>query len=190
MTINIWYAVVAAFVSLFTGFRIGRSMKWMAEETEERIKENKDIIRNSAAPGEWMIASPVSGLMTTFYENGKCGVAIQAEQECIYAPASGKIAKLYPMGNSMLISTDFGVDVLVSVGRGADEMCSMFYRPRVVQNEVIVKGRLLLEFDRESLEKESVDTTVHVTVEQLQGDKVPVVAPTERVNVGEALIWV
>ena len=207
MMVEVWVTVAIALITLFVGFWIGRSVKWMAEETEARIREveEKNMQKGGSFAGkgvgfrknstgfvgaEWIIVSPVAGKVLPFFENNRCGVSIEPENECLYAPTAGRVKKLFPMGNSMLIVADSGPEIRLSVGRGVDELFNGYYRPRVVQSEIIPKGKLLLEFDREALEKEGVAVMVDVSVEQVWNDKSVMVTQGERVRAGEALLWV
>lgn len=202
MTINVWIAVVIAIVALMAGFWIGRSVKWMAEETEEQVRaqegEEQKVDERSVnavrrgdkrIPLGWLVSSPVSGNIRPFYEGNRCGVLIQPKEEMIYAPVSGRISRLFPMGCAMTIATDFGTEILVKIGNGADELCSAYFRSRVVQNEIIGKGKLLLEFDRAGLESQGVDVTVTVSVETTLEEKNIVVTQKDYVKAGEDLMW-
>lgn len=197
MTVSVWITGVIALISLLAGLWIGRSMKSMAEETEERVKEQEEETRERKGlkknekriPLGWIVSSPVSGTLRPFYEGSRLGAVIVPLEEAIYAPVSGRVLKVYPMGKAMLIATDFGKELMIKVGNGGDDLCSMYYRSRVVQNEVISKGKLLLEFDRKGLESQGVEVVVTVTLESLMEEKNIVVTGAEQIKTGEELIW-
>ena len=196
MTVSIWVTFVIAVIALMAGLWIGCSIRWMAEETEEQVKAGEEgQSGNPLKKNEkrillgWMVASPVAGLVRPFYEGNRCGVLIQPEEDAVYAPVSGRIIKLFPMGRAMLIATDFEKEILLKVGNGGDEMCSMYYRSRVVQNEIITKGKLLLEFDRRGLENQGVDMTVTVSLENSMEESNVAITSKEFVKTGEDLIW-
>ncbi len=201
MTISLWFLAVIVIVSLLAGFWIGRSVKWMMVETESRITDSEEEendenmnrhIRNGAKriPLGWAIGSPVAGEVRSFCEGTGKGALIRPEQGLLYAPTSGKIIRLYPMGNEMLFRTDFGIELLLKVGEARDEMFSVYYRSRVVQNEIVGKGKLLLEFDMEGLQKEGVDTVVSVMVETSGEYREITLTPKEQIKTGEELLWV
>lgn len=202
MTVSVWVTFVIAVIALMAGFWIGRSIRWMAEETEERAgvgdeedEERENMEKIAPKRGEkrillgWMIASPVSGQVRPFFEGNRCGALIQPMEGMLYAPVSGRITRLYPMGRAMEIETDFGGAVLIKAGIGGDELCSDYYRSRVVQNEIINKGKLLLEFDMAGLEAQGVDVTVTVSMETTLEEKNIMVTQKDCVKVGEELIW-
>lgn len=146
--------------------------------------------REKKIPLGWAIGSPVSGRVSAFYEGSRRGALLVPDQGRIFAPASGKIIRLYPMGNRMLLRTDSGVELLIQVGGEADELCSMYFRPRVVQNEIVCKGKLLLEYDRERLAAEGVDTGVSISVEEAGNLRDITITEVECVKAGEELLWV
>lgn len=215
ITINFLILLAIVILSLIGGFWIGRSVRWMMIETEERInderepeiggeQEEKDSresdtgerqnrkIKNGVKriPLGWSIGSPVGGTVRNINDSTGRGALIQPEQGKLYAPASGKIIRLYPMGNAMLLRTDFGVELLLRVGEMRDELHSMYYRSCVIQNEIVSKGKLLLEFDLERLCGEGVNTAVSVTVDAAAPCQDITLTRKELVKAGEELLWV
>lgn len=217
MNITISFLMLAAIVtlSLMGGFWLGRSVRWMAIETEGRINEERETesgagqaekegrmfdagtwqnrkLKNDVKriPLGWSVGSPVGGTVRNISDSNGRGALIHPEQGKLYAPASGKIVRLYPMGNAMLLRTDFGVELLLRVGEMRDELHSMYYRSCVIQNEIVPKGKLLLEFDLEGLCGEGVDTSVSVTVNAAEPCQDITLTGKELVKAGEELLWV
>lgn len=213
ITISIYVLCVIVILSLMGGFWIGRSVKWMMIDTENRIaeescdteqeqgalssaddmeeKQNRRI-RNGAKriPLGWAIGSPVGGTVRSVSDGTKRGALIRPEQGILYAPVSGKITRLFPMGNMMLLRAEFGVELLLRVGESGDEMHSEYYRSHVVPNEIITKGKVLLEFDIEKMQEEGVDTAVAVMVEAAENYRDITVTQKEQVRTGEEILWV
>ena len=181
MQIDIWIVGVIALLALFSGFGIGRSVKWMAEETEKRVQ-------NVEAPDKkWIVASPVAGAVSVIQEEYKSIAVIKPEQGVIFSPISGRIKKLYPMGSAMLIVAETGSEVLVRVGAEPDEYYSSCFRSRVVPNEIVTKGKLLLEYDKENLERQGIDVSVYVSVEAVDVNTEIAITHKTYVKVGEEL---
>ena len=151
------YAVVATGVlGLLIGFWLGRSIRWNMEETEEeavnrqeerRITGNRQLVMEGTA-----IGSPVNGeirkisqdtLQDTTEEasddNTKCITILPADGR-VYAPTSGKVLKLYPMGNRIRFRTDSGVELLLNICKDKEELHSTYYRCNVLPNEIVSKG--------------------------------------------------
>lgn len=121
----------------------------------------------------WTIGSPVLGQVIAGNDVGQAMVVLVPDENKLYAPAGGKVKRLYPLGNAILFVTEFGAVLHIQVGEGEDELLGGFFRPRVIENEVVNKGKLLLEFDREGLIKE--------------GEKVEVVIRVENYNLGSCV---
>ena len=132
----------------------------------------------------WSVGSPVSGYVAEQSDGEQPTVVVDPDSGQVFAPAGGKITRLFPLGNAFRLVTEFGTQLYVQVGDVGDELLGRYYRPRVVQNEIVGKGKLLLEFDREGLAAEGVSCDVRVCVEGFQyGHSVKDTA-AERVRIG------
>lgn len=205
VTINILGIGGMIVLTFLAGYFIGR-MEWGTtlsdgeEETSEdgTTTEEKVHIAGRSRPGDnrrrvpgRSIASPVEGRVAVYAEGGRKGVLIEPNQGLIYAPVAGKITRLYPMGNAFLLRANGQQDsteLLVRVGREEpDELCSMYFRTHIMQNEIVNKGKLLLEFDREDLQAsgEAVEVLVCPTAGMSDGELA--VTRKEYVKVGEEI---
>lgn len=188
--------------ALVTGFMVGRiSMYGMWESEEEQ--ENRDpegdgrlrIWRRRGHYPEadrviWSVGSPVSGEIVAQEEGEHPTVIIYPDTDRLYAPVSGKISRLFPMGNSFCFTTEFGTELYIQAGAVDDDMLTRYYRPRIIRNEVVEKGKLLLEFDRKGLEAEGASVEVSVCVDStFYGGEVRIAAG-EHVKVGEELLQI
>lgn len=193
--INIWVLCGIIVLAVVVGYFIGRRERISAEREEESLAENAEAASEDGRKrGHRMgqgkvIVSPVDGKVHFFREGSRNGAVIEPEQGRIYAPMSGKIVKLYPMGNAFLLQGNDGCGILIRVGRQSpDELCSMYFRARIVQNEIVNKGKLLLEFDREKLKAAGEDINVTVGVEGNLAEEEIWVTEKESVKVGEELL--
>lgn len=139
---------------------------------------------------KWSLGSPVTGWVTSRRDDDHPTVVIQPEEDRLYAPAGGKIIKLFPMGNAFLFRTDFGTELYMQVGNVGDDLLGRYFRPRVVQNEIVGKGKLLLEFDSQMLVTEGISPAVTVSVENHSYSTHVHVTAEEQVRVGEEILLV
>ncbi|MCM1569248.1 MAG: PTS glucose transporter subunit IIA [Roseburia sp.] len=190
--IPMWTAVTTMLVAAYTGFWLGRSSTVMVtEQGEEPERENKKRGKSVVKPPRGReVASPAAGSVGSFYEGMLQGAVIQSTQGKLYAPASGKIIKVYPMGCAFLLRTDYGVELLLQAGKPEDELLGEYYRPRVVCNEIVSKGKLLLEYDRDALLTKGVDTSIYVSVNAPAMNNQVTLTQADTVRVGEQLLWV
>lgn len=198
---DMFVLAAVAVLAAMAGFWAGRSLQWqlaegmMDGEDEEGTGSGggiegrgKNGVQRKISLGQ-VIASPVAGIMTGSMEDGRPVISINPEQGRVYAPAAGRITRLYPMGSAMKLRTEFGAELLIQVGSRVDEMQSDLYRCRVMEREVVRKGKLLLEYDVDGLRAEGAGPEVTMRVENGESDSVAM-AGNARVNAGDEVMWV
>ena len=138
----------------------------------------------------WSVGSPVSGQMTVLQEGQSAAVEILPAEDKLFAPAAGKITKLYPLGNVFQLRTEFGAELYIQAGKAQDELLGRYFRPRILQNEIVSKGKLLLEFDRQNLEAEGASTEITVRVDSCFYGSDVIAAAEGQVKAGEDILWI
>ncbi len=153
-----------------------------------RLQRRKNTGEKRISLG-WCVGSPVAGKVSAYHEGEKRGVKILPEAEMLYAPAAGKVIGLLPTGNGLRLRTDNGLELSLQVGERTEELEGRYYRPRIMLNEVVPKGKPLIEFDLQGIRGAGYDTFVTMSVE---GEKEDAVTICERswVKAGENLMWV
>ena len=164
MMLGVMWMMTAAVV----GFMLGRVSMYgqaLAPEEQEGMEEEEQTAAKEGGVfrwrrkghqeeerTHWSVGSPVSGFAEVLRDGERPVVVIEPDCDGVYAPAGGKITRLFPMGNAFRLVTEFGAELYVQVGDGGDELMGAYYRPRIMQNEIVGKGKLLIEFDRRGLE--------------------------------------
>ncbi|MCI9338160.1 MAG: PTS glucose transporter subunit IIA [Lachnospiraceae bacterium] len=196
-------SVMWLMTAVVVGFMLGRvsmygqigSEEDPEDTKEQQTKEGKGFLHRGKAHQEeeresWSVGSPVSGFVAAGQDGERPAVVIEPDCDCVYAPAGGKVTRLYPMGNAFRMTTDYGAELYVQVGDGSDELMGSCYRPRIMQNEIVGKGKLLIEFDRQGLEAAGSSCQVSVCVEGCRyGGSVKETAG-EQVKIGEEIFRV
>jgi len=200
-----WLALMWVMTAAVVGFALGRvSMYGQAPEgSEEMDWEGMPAAAGSRGAGHrtrghrvsdegnvWSVGSPVSGQVTAQRDGEHPTVVIYPDCDKLYAPAGGKITRLFPMGNAFLFATEFGAELYIQAGDAGDELLVRHFRPRVIQNEVVGKGKLLLEFDRQGLEADGASAEVSVCVERAPYGGEIRMGAEERVKAGEEILTV
>lgn len=162
----------------------------VARNTVRHQSRRRSAANEKRIPLGWAVGSPAEGAVLPFNEGNRKGAMVRSTQGCLYAPASGKIIKLYPSGNQMMLRTDFGIELLIRVGGKINEITGEYFRPRVLQNEIVNKGKLLLEYDREGLMEEGEDTDISISVEEAADFRDITVTEKSQVKMGEEILWV
>lgn len=200
--IPIWYGICLALGAAYFGFWYGRSRNWglllegSGEENTERNEVKKAQKRETARtilPHVRYLASPTGGAVEELSEELAAGVThgvkIQTTESKLYSPSSGRVLWIAPRGNAFLILTDWGDEVEVRACNSEDDLLDRYFRPRVVRGEIIRRGKLLLEYDRERLSRECDDMDVYLTAKGEENGKLEFARESE-VKAGDALYWV
>lgn len=202
MMLGVMWMMTAAVV----GFMLGRVSMYgqaLAPEEQEVMEEEEQTAAKEGGVfrwrrkghqeeerAHWSVGSPVSGFAEVLRDGERPVVVIEPDCDGVYAPAGGKITRLFPMGNAFRLVTEFGAELYVQVGDGGDELMGAYYRPRIMQNEIVGKGKLLIEFDRRGLEMAGASCLVSVCVEGCRyGGNVKETAG-EQVRIGEEIFQV
>lgn len=203
-----------AVLAAMAGFWAGRSVQWQLAEAEGAYTEEPETVdsveqgplksRASGMMSNLMerrkpvkvltpgreVVSPATGQMSIFEEDDVRKVRILPDYGKVYAPASGRIMHLYPMGSAMLLRTEFGADIMIQIGSNVDEMCSGFYRCRVMEHEIVRKGALLLEYDPAAVSLAGANPEMILTIENEKDlDKVTITG-SSRIKSGEPLLYI
>ena len=167
----------------------GETREWQKARVQRRYR-GRSRREQQTKPAGHPIASPVAGQVDVLEGQGRRGVLLTPEDNRVYAPASGKIIRLYPRGNEFLLRTDSGVVLRLQAGERDAEMTRDYFRPRIMQNEFVGKGKLLLEYDREALARDGYDTHVSMTVEEEERSYDLSVTGSMWVKNGQDCLWV
>lgn len=176
----LWYSFCLGVSGAFFGYWYGRSRHWIKERAGEDVQ-----------PGTWekCIISPAGGTIECFEQEGNAGVRISTVENKLFSPVSGRVARIAPRGNELLIQTDWGGMVSLRVCNVENDLMDRYFRPRVVRGEIVRKGKLLLEYDREELAEKCVDTAVYLSALNVEEDTLEVTG-REWVGRGESLVWI
>ena len=190
ITIHFIILTACLAASVCFGFFAGRL--WMPGDGGEPEEEETAAGREKRAVKDgrgWPVGSPVSGHASVRQEGPEAEIVIYPAEDRMYAPVGGKITKLYPMGSAFRFRTEFGAELYMQVGDAKDDMLGRFYRPRVLQNEIVGKGKLLLEFDRQGLEAEGVSPEISIRVDHYVYGSEVIATAEGQVRAGEEIIW-
>lgn len=197
--IPLWYGLLLGAATAYLGFWYGRSRNWklmVREEGEANdvLNKGKGTDRGDATPKRLhpcvrYLASPTGGTVEALTEEEGFGVRIRTTDSKLYSPSSGRVISVAPRGNAFLILTDWGGEVEVRACNSEDDLLDRFFRPRVIRGEIIRRGKLLLEYDRERISRECEDTAVYL-LPKAESEQEVERADVSQVKAGEALFWV
>lgn len=116
-----------------------------------------------------------------------CGV-IPADGK-LYAPASGEITSLVDTHHAFGIAVGPDTELLIHIGIDTVKLDGKYFKPHIKTGDRVSRGDLLIEFDRDAIQKAGFDTTTMVVVVGTEEDDLEI-SSNENVNRGDALITV
>ena len=116
------------------------------------------------------------------------GAAVIPDGTWVVSPCMGTIDTVFETGHAVTMNTDGGAQVLIHVGLDTVKLGGRYFSVRCAAGERVRRGQLLIEFDREALEKAGYDTTV-VMVALDSKDSVDAVSG-KYVTEGDTIIWI
>ncbi len=148
--------------------------KFEDEQSDDEIKDkNKEERKEQSSVEQEIICSPLKGKIMALSEVkdevfskgvlGK-GIAIEPSEGKVVSPVDGVITTFFPTGHAIGITTDKGVEILIHVGMDTVQLEGKYFTPKVDQGAKIKKGDIILEFDKEAIEKEGYLITTPVIV--------------------------
>lgn len=120
-----------------------------------------------------VLLSPIAGKVIPLSEvNDKTfaagllgrGVAIEPTGNKVVAPSDSKIEAIFPTGHALALHTQEGMDVLIHIGLDTVKLDGRYFDVKASVGQVVKKGDVLIEFDREAIEREGFDVTVPILI--------------------------
>lgn len=156
----------AAFViSLVLGTVLGiddSSKVFGKKNKKDNVIEDKNTIY-SPLTGKVISLSDVNDQAFASGSMGE-GCAIIPEIGQVLAPFNGTVVALFPTKHAIGLKSDEGVEVLIHVGLDTVNDQGKDFTSKVKMGDTIVKGQILIEFNKDALIKKGYDLTTPVII--------------------------
>ncbi|WP_121614182.1 glucose PTS transporter subunit IIA [Mesobacillus foraminis] len=172
---NIVNAAIVAVIALVASFIIAWVLGFEDVGSQANASETCELATDHQ---ENSIASPMNGKFVPL-ENVKDatfakkllgdGAAIFPSEGKVYSPVDGTIQVMFKTGHAVGLLSDAGDEILIHVGMDTVTLEGKGFTPKVKDGDEVVKGQLLLDFDKEFLVKEGFDITTPIVVTNLGG---------------------
>ena len=163
------------------------------EKQDKKIEEGQPILNM----GVNVIKSPISGKVIELekvddpvFSSGAMGkgIAIEPMDNKVYAPFNGTIEFIAETKHAIGLLSDDGVEVLIHVGMDTVKMQGRGFNVKTSVNSKIKAGDLLLEFDRNAIEKEGYSLITPVVITNADNYEDNVLCINEEVKNGREII--
>lgn len=163
------------------------------EKQDKKIEEGQPILNM----GVNAIKSPISGKVIELekvddpvFSSGAMGkgIAIEPMDNKVYAPFNGTIEFIAETKHAIGLLSEDGVEVLIHVGMDTVKMQGRGFNVKTSVNSKIKAGELLLEFDRNAIEKEGYSLITPVVITNADNYEDNVLCINEEVKNGREII--
>ena len=190
--------LLGAAISFFGAIALVQIVGIGAKETNEekqdkKIEEGQPILNM----GVNAIKSPISGKVIELekvndpvFSSGAMGkgIAIEPMDNKVYAPFNGTIEFIAETKHAIGLLSEDGVEVLIHVGMDTVKMQGRGFNVKTSVNSKIKAGDLLLEFDRNAIEKEGYSLITPVVITNADNYEDNVLCINEEVKNGREII--
>lgn len=123
------------------------------------------------------INSPISGKIIPLKEvkdevfsSGSMGqgIAIKPSTGEVVAPASGKVAMVFPTGHAIGLVTETGAEILIHIGMDTVELDGKGFESLVKKDQQITAGQPLIKFDLATIESANLSTITPIIITNSQ----------------------
>ena len=163
------------------------------EKQDKKIEEGQPILNM----GVNVIKSPISGKVIELekvddpvFSSGAMGkgIAIEPMDNKVYAPFNGTIEFIAETKHAIGLLSEDGVEVLIHVGMDTVKMQGRGFNVKTSVNSKIKAGDLLLEFDRNAIEKEGYSLITPVVITNADNYEDKALCINEEVKNGKSII--
>ena len=142
-----------------------------SEEAKEEIIENE--VAATVLDGRKEIKNPISGKVLPLskvedavFSSGAMGngIAIDPSDNKVYAPFDGSVEFIADTKHAVGLKSDDGVELLIHVGMDTVKMNGKGFDVKTKVNQRVKEGDLLLEFDRNEIQKEGYSLITPVVI--------------------------
>ena len=163
------------------------------EDKAAKIKEGQPVLNI----GVKEVKCPISGKVIELekvndpvFSSGAMGkgVAIEPTDNKVYAPFNGTIEFIADTKHAIGLLSDDGVEVLIHVGMDTVKMEGRGFNVKTAVNSKVKEGDLLLEFDRNIIEKEGYSLITPVVITNADNYEDKTLCINEEVKNGKSII--
>lgn len=99
------------------------------------------------------------------------GVAVIPSEGKVYAPSDGSILSVFDTKHAVCLASDRGTSIIIHIGIDTVNLNGKYFTAHVANGDKVKRGQLLIEFDKEKIEKEGYDTVIPMVFADLPQDK-------------------
>lgn len=99
------------------------------------------------------------------------GVAVLPETGKVYAPADGTVLSVFDTKHAVCFASRYGTEILIHIGVDTVNLQGKYFTAHVKDGDAVKQGQLLIEFDKEKIEKAGYATAIPMIFTDLPDGK-------------------
>lgn len=99
------------------------------------------------------------------------GTAVLPEEGKVYAPADGTVLSVFDTKHALCFVSSYGTEILIHIGVDTVNLKGKYFTAHVKDGDSVKQGQLLIEFDREQIQKAGYDTVIPMIFTDLPDDR-------------------
>lgn len=165
-TSGVLSASIAIVISMVVSF-VAAFVLYKDDKMEEKIEDK------SLPMGKEVLSSPLDGQVISLNQvkddafsteiMGK-GIAIRPTNGKVFSPCNGTILTVFPTKHAIGIVSENGAEILIHIGMDTVKLDGKYLTVLVEKGQKIKKGDLLVEFDKDAIEKSGYSTETPIII--------------------------
>lgn len=147
-------------------------------DTKAIVEEKEEVVLYAPLKGEVLPVEKAADPAFASKAMGD-GVAINPEDDVVYAPADGTVSLVFPTKHAMGITLSTGAELLIHVGLDTVQMEGEGFETYVKAGDQVKKGDKLISFDRELIAQKGFKDQTMLLVAETNGQDVEVMPAKE-----------
>lgn len=99
------------------------------------------------------------------------GGAVIPEEGKVYAPADGTVLSVFDTKHAVCFASKYGTEILIHIGVDTVNLQGKYFTAHVKDGDAVKKGQLMIEFDKEQIQKAGYDTVIPMIFTDLPDDR-------------------
>lgn len=202
---NLVYGIIMIAVTFVSSFIITYVIGFedIKEQEAEELEESKLEVQKEVKPlvEKIEVFAPIKGEVVAL-ENVPdkvfadkslgAGIAVIPDEGKVYSPVDGKVTMIMDSKHGIAIEAEEGLQLLIHIGLETVKLNGKYFKAHVQNGDLVKKGDLLIEFDKEKIEAEGYNLITPILVVNIKDyiKSVPMVKEREVVQVNDKLLTV
>ena len=101
------------------------------------------------------------------------GIAVIPSEGKVYAPADGTILSVFDTKHAVCFQSRAGTEILIHIGINTVNLNGKYFTAHIKDGDIVKQGQLMVEFNKEQIEKAGYDTVIPMIFTDLPEEKRP-----------------